>query len=389
MKILKLSVIILCLITIHSTFAFSSSTEELEKRIELLEKQLQTLRQELAKQKEQKKESPTINLVNEVSKKIELHGIIEVEGAVTKGFDNSEESDVTLATAQLDVDAKLNDFASGKIVFLYEEDETDGVDIDEAYITIGNTQKFPVYLKAGKQYLPLGEFDTNMISDPLTLELAEINESAVSLGVEFNGFFMEGSIFNGDIDKVKKQNEDINHLDEFSVYGGYTTEIDDLTLNAWIGYMNNIADSDTISSYLEDNNISSIRDYVGGICANLAIDFKNLSLYASYAGATKSFDSGEINFKKKGAKPKAWNVELGYTIPIMDHEALFALGYQGTDEALLLEFPKHRYIGSVSVDIIDNLSLAVEYAYDKDYDLDDGGTHDDAHTFTTQLHFEF
>jgi len=364
-----------------SSFAFADSNEALKQRIERLEQELAALKTELAKKNEEKKES----VLNKFSGKVELHGIIEVEGSYAKGFDESEESDIKLATAQLDVNAKLNDFVSGKITFLWEEDETEPVDIDEAYILIGNTEKFPLYIRAGKQYLPLGEFDTNMISDPLTLELAEINESALSLGFEKNGFFLEGSIFNGDVDKEDNVNDDLNHLDEFSIYGGYSGEFNGVSFTAWGGYLNNIADSDTIS----DTVPNTIDDYIDALCANLAIDFQDITIYASYAGAVESFKKGELDFKNHGAKPRAWNIEAGYTMNLFNYDTTFAVGYQGTDEAVDLEMPKSRYIGSITVSLLENLSLAIEYAYDKDYDLSEGGTDEHAHTVTTQLHLEF
>ncbi len=376
MGVIKKAIFLLFILFLSASMAFGDSNEALKQRIEKLEQELSSLKAELA---EKQKSS---EMIENISKHIKLHGVVEVEGSYAKGYDDVEESDITLATAQLDVEANLNDFISGKITFLWEEDETEPVDIDEAYITIGNTEKFPLYLRAGKQYLPLGEFDTNMISDPLTLELAEINESAISIGAETNGFFIEGSIFNGDVDK---DNKDDNNIDEFSIYGGYSGKLNEISFTAWAGYLNNIADSDT----LQDAVPNKIDDYIGGLCANLAIDFQNISFYASYAGALDTFKANELSWKNSGAKPRAWNIEAGYTFPVMEHDTTVAVAYQGTDEALSLGMPEARYIGSVTFSLHDNLSLAIEYAYDKDYGKKDGGTDEDAHTITTQLHLEF
>ena len=379
MSVFKKTIVFFISMMLCCSLALAESTEELVERIQRLEQELANLKAELMKK--QQKSTALENL----SKQIEIHGVIEVEGSYARGFDDSEESDVSLATAQLEVGAKLNDYVSGNIVFLWEEGETEPVDIDEAYITIGNTKKFPLYLKLGKQTLPLGEFDTNMISDPLSLELAEINESALSIGAEFNGFFFEGSVFNGDIDENEDVNNDLNYINEFSIYGGYNAEFGDLSSTIWVGYLNNIADSDTI----QDTIGGPIKEYVGGVTANMAAEFKNFSLYASYAGAIDNFEVSELSYKGKGAEPKAWNIEAGYTMSLMDHDTTLAIAYQGSDEAIDLGLPKARYLGCISVSLFDNLSLAVEYAYDKDYDKDEGGTDKNAHTITTQLHLEF
>ena len=65
--------------------------------------------------------------------------------------------------------------------------------VDGAVITLGNTEKNPVYLAAGKMAVPFGNYETQMISDPLTLEIGETAEDALQLGVEAGGFY--GSVY--------------------------------------------------------------------------------------------------------------------------------------------------------------------------------------------------
>jgi len=56
-------------------------------------------------------------------------------------------------------------------------------------ITLGNMEMFPVYLTAGKMYVPFGNFESNMIQDPVTLEIGETRESAGQVGFEHSGFY--------------------------------------------------------------------------------------------------------------------------------------------------------------------------------------------------------
>lgn len=46
-------------------------------------------------------------------------------------------------------------------------EDDNSVGIDEADITLGGTDDIPVYLKAGRLYVPFGNFETNMISETL------------------------------------------------------------------------------------------------------------------------------------------------------------------------------------------------------------------------------
>ncbi|MDH5525618.1 MAG: LbtU family siderophore porin, partial [Desulfobulbaceae bacterium] len=105
--------------------------------------------------------------------------------------------------------------------------------------------------------------------------------------------------------------------------------------------------------------------------------------------ATEAFAASELAYNGGGAKPKAWNVEVGYTSELMGKETTLALGYQGTDQAVDLGLPEQRYLAAVSMGIIDNTSLALEYIHDEDYSVANGGTDNDAETVTMQLGVEF
>ncbi|MCK5682069.1 LbtU family siderophore porin, partial [bacterium] len=112
-------------------------------------------------------------------------------------------------------------------------------------------------------------------------------------------------------------------------------------------------------------------------------------LIGEYLGATDDFEVTELEFNGEGAKPKTWNIELGYNFELSGHETIVSLAYQGSDEALALELPKERYLGSFGVGLANGLSLAVEYAHDEDYDEKDGGTGEGGDTVTLQLALEF
>jgi hypothetical protein len=58
----------------------------------------------------------------------------------------------------------------------------------------------------------------------------------------------------------------------------------------------------------------------------------------------------------KGAEPKAWNAEVGYTFEIAGKETTLALGYQGTEEMVAL--PETRVLAGFSVGIYENTTFA-------------------------------
>ena len=66
---------------------------------------------------------------------IELSGLVEVEASYSEA-DGDDSSDIVLAELELGIDAEITDWFSAHILFLYEEDETDGIEVDKAFASI-------------------------------------------------------------------------------------------------------------------------------------------------------------------------------------------------------------------------------------------------------------
>jgi hypothetical protein len=325
------------------------------------------------------------DLLAELRQRASINGLVEAEGFHRKGYARDTESDLTLATVALDVHAELTDWARTHILLLWEEDATEPVDVDEAVISLGNPEKFPLSLNAGKMYVPFGAYGSFMIQDPLTLELGETNETAVQIGFEQAGFYGSLYAFNGDVDEAGRDNT----INNFGASGGYVIERDGFGLNLGIDYLNNLADSDGITGALGDSDVSPMNDYVAGLGAHLQLTYGPCTFFSEYVAALDEFTANEIAFQDGGAKPEAWHLEVGYTRELFGKGTTFAVGYQATDEAIALELPENRYLAAVNVAVADGLFWTLEYVHDKDYSASEGGTGDDADMITTQLAFEF
>ncbi|MCD6534789.1 MAG: LbtU family siderophore porin [Deltaproteobacteria bacterium] len=356
----------------------SGHKRDLERNRTHLQKQEKQLEENRDDQEKLAHLSEGLKLLND---HVTISGLVEVEAGYSKDFDDNDASDITLATVELGIEIDLHKYVKASILFLWEEDDTEPVDLDEGYIYLGNTEHFPLYLQVGKLYVSFGNFESNMISDPLTLELGETRESSAVLGLEFEGLYAGAYAFNGDIDK---RGDD----DEIKCYGfntGYAFENDTLGLDIGMDWINSIADSDTLGDALP----GKIKSYVSGFTAHANFSWQGFNLIGEYLGATDDFKADELEFKGKGAQPEAWNIEVGYIFEIAGHETVIAMAYQGSDEALALELPEERFLGTVGIGLIDGLSLALEYAHDEDYDKKDGGTGDNADTVTLQMALEF
>jgi len=332
---------------------------------------------------------------------IEIAGLIEVEAFYAEPFGGGDESDIVLATFELGIASQVTDWVEVAASLLYEEDDTD-LEVDLAYITIANPDVAPVFLTAGQIYVPFGAYETNLISDPLTLEIGETRETTVQLGFVYQGFGGSVYAFNGD-----------NKIDGDSRLGSwganllYGQEREDITWTVGAGYISDLGDSDTLQDSVADNRSARLDELIesgdplagtfntdptertGGWTANFAVIANGFNLIGEYLTASDDFDPASLGFNGQGAKPSAWNIELGYAFEIFGKESVVAAAYQGTDEAVALELPQERWMLGLSVGIFDNTALSLEYAYDTDYDKDDGGTGDNANTVVAQLAVTF
>ncbi|MBN2332152.1 MAG: LbtU family siderophore porin [Deltaproteobacteria bacterium] len=394
MKATQFILTIFCVLTLLlPAVSFAADTEALERQIQNLARQLQELqlpfdaqKSELQAQKENQEEvAEAATALRSIAERVTISGFVEVEAGFSEDYDDNDESDITLATVELGIDVDLHQYVSGHLLLLWEEDDTEPVDLDEAFITLGNTEYYPLYLSAGKFYVPFGNFSSCMISDPLTLELGETRETAVLVGLDYQGFYAGAYTFNGDIDETGDEDK----IKGYGLNAGYTYETEDFAVDFGLGWINSIADSDALGEFLEEEGIEDIADYVGGFNAYAIVSWKNFTLIGEYLGATDDFKMAELEFAGSGAQPESWNIELAYTFEVAGHETVLAAAYQGTDEAHALELPEKRYLGSLGVELVEGVSVALEYAHDEDYGESEGGSGENAETVTMQLALEF
>lgn len=315
---------------------------------------------------------------------VTIGGVAEVEMTDTKAYSGGNTSDITLAKVEFFVDTQPHEYLATHVQMIYEDDGTETISLDEAFVTLGNTEKMPLYLQAGKWAVPFGGFDTAMSTDPLTKSLGEIKEAAILVGATHDGIVLEGFLYNGDT----QVGGDGNQIDQYGFDLGYGSEVNGVAYNGGVAYLNNMADSDGLTTAL-GTNATAISKYVSGIEAHADVTFSNITLRGGYMKTLKSFQAGEVAFNGQGADPAAWNLEASYTMPIMGKETTFAATVQGSKEALALGLPETRYGGAITVGIVDHLSITGEYLHDEDYSVSDGGTGNSGHTATLKLAAEY
>ena len=379
-----------------NVFAISQESEQLLKLLEkkniITDQESADMRQEMesCSQAGDKEAHETIveGLLGKWADKIHPSACIEVEAFYEEyNFHDPSvrdlyESDLVLATVEIGFDVDIAKHVKGSLYFLYEEDDTEPMDVDEGIITIDGADVVPLYVDLGKMYIPFGRFESHFIRDPLTLEVGETNESAVVGG--FRNDLLEISVgaFNGDIDETGEGSNHINNYLASACFALPETTVQDLNLTAGISWISNIADSDVLQEEIEDaaeeeDEEATIKNHANGFNAFIIASFRDKYFFnAEYLGA---MDDIEMDTIGESYKPQAWTIEFAYGLT---DRLKFGVCYEGTDDCDDF-LPKKQFGGVVGYDLFKHTYVALEYLYGKFENKDT------RHLMTTQLAIEF
>jgi hypothetical protein len=366
--------LIIILITVSFSFSSSINAASVEERLIAMEKRLQQLEQRIAEQEQviKEKDKQIVELSSNPEEKnnwvdnIEIGGVVEVEAQNVSPDGSPDESDIYVATVELGISAKINDWTEAEVVLLYEDDGDNDLDVDTAIMSISDPNSI-WFLNAGLYALPFGNFSTNLVSDPITLDAAETYDSAVEFGISNEGFILSAYVFNGD-----QQSE----IENYGIALNYETEGDNYIFNSGLGWINDLSESDSVV----DDDGTTMTNKASAWTAFAQLNLKSFTLIGEYVAATESLDAYSSN-----DEPSFFNLEAAYHFEAMGKPTTIAIGYQGTDEASLYAggLDEERMLAALSMEIMEATSLSFEYANSEDY----AGVETD--TLTGQLAVEF
>jgi len=304
-----------------------------------------------------------------------ITGYVEAEYGSMKDFDGNTSSDIITSTVELSIDAEISEWFSGHVVLLHEEDDTP-LEVDQGYITYGNTFLSSFSIKIGQQYLPFGAFESNMVSDPLTLEIGETRESAIIFSYD-SALYASFYLFNGDMNEAGGDDS----VDSMGFNLGWAYEGEDLNFDLGVSYISNLKDSDGLSGgiieYREAINEvvpdsfpapEEVNEYVAGFGAHLTLNWGSFTFIGEVVAAMDNFEADELAPNQR--KPSATNLEFAYGIT---DDLSLAFGMQNTvDMAGYL--PESRILFVVSYALDEATGFAFEYSSSSDYGSADGGT---------------
>lgn len=314
-----------------------------EQRIEILERKDSEFYHDL-------KEKKTAGLASLLTPQISISGLLEIAaGAEKRRFlnaDTDSSGDLSLATAQLGFDVKVNERISGSLNLLSEEGEN--FNLDEATINLAGNRWNGRF---GLQYLPFGKFYSHFLSDPLTLILGETQQTAILGGYRHELFSLSAFVFNGDAEKLS---EGEDHIRDWGASLSVTA-LKHVELGA--SYISDLTDTDAELALAVENRY---RTGVGGWSVYTVVGFGAFEISAETLGAVESFATSDLDVDGDGAgdQPLAWDVELAWDLT---EKVELAARYEGSTE--FAGQPETQYGLCASWGVWENLSLSLEYLH--------------------------
>lgn len=296
---------------------------------------------------------------------LEYGALFEVEVSHSDG-----ESDVTMATIELGAGGQMTDWLHGDLVFLYEEDATDPMELNQLCLMLGNTERFPLLLQVGRFYTPFGNMDSLFVSDSVVLELAESLGEGASIGFEKGAFRTRLMVFGSEI-----EGEEVNAVAAVS----YGMEREKSSVYFGAALMYNMLDAGGITGVLDDAGFLS-ADGGAGFNTWLTATTGSITFIVEYVQA---LDSIEIDGANIGYRPASVNLELGYAFTeILEIGAKYEYAYDVADW-----FAENRYGVVCNVTVLENECCSVGVAFEYLYEKFEGD--DDIDLVTMQFGLEF
>ncbi|TYO99190.1 hypothetical protein EDC39_10332 [Geothermobacter ehrlichii] len=365
-RILSLATFLLIISTLPALAAHPDTKSE----IESLKERIRSLESRLGEEQEPAEEAPFT--LSALGKHLSIGGLLELEASLEKTEGETENSDLTLATAQLSLETEINENLGGHVILLYEEDpdnpDDETLKVDEAVISLACPNRLAGMtptLQAGKLYLPFGNFNSHLISDPLTLELGETSDTAAIFGLEGETTNLSLGVFNGAVDT------DNDSIDTVVVSATFQPEE---TFGFGLSWISDLAESD--NGLVADKTLYGSA--VPAAAAYLSAVFGQFDFEAEILGALDNFDRPLVGLSElTGNRPLAWNLEAAWMPNDRTQLAVRAEGARDFQDDV------RRYGIAGSYGIFPHAVLALEYLYaDPDAEAK-------SHSLTGQLAFEF
>ncbi len=308
-------------------------------------------------------------------------------------------TDVNLNNSQIDLDAYVNSWTQAHLSLTgrdpmqidkrYHSDIADEapVNFDEAYITIGDLDKYPVYGTFGRQYVTFGVYDRHPIEPTLTQYLSQTQATAAKLGVAWPmGVYGSAYTFRGQSSRFTSTGRDHYVVNNFGAELGIrnhdTVQGVPLGYQLSLGWIRNIADADWIANVVSMGDSRSVTAGggaghvdVGGLSIDGELSSGPFALRVNYIQSLNQFRTAKLSdsnvngilARLNNAQPWAVGVAGDYSFDAMGRNNTFSLSYQQSGDSSAFGIPVRRYTASYTVGVLKDTNVSFMFIEDQNY----------------------
>lgn len=319
-----------------------------------------------------------------------LSGKVEGQGIYSSPYNGAySTSKIDLSSAELDVIPTIGPWASGYAAFTYDNSPVPNtplvansrVFVKRAFLTFGNLNRFPIYMTVGQFDVPFSDYGTYMISSVLASNIFQTRARALLVGYQGasgQGPYARVFAFNGDSNT--HHNNNINNVGASAGYsfsqGIYSGELG-------MSGIANVADSLSMqstgaptgfqgfSAAVPFRTTEVLQRQVPGAAIHANVGIGPFGGMARYVEATSAFNTQDMMFNGRGARPQALDVEAFYNFHVFSKPTVFSVAYDKSWEALALGVPEHRYMATLLTSIWKDTIEQIEFRHDVNYGVGD------------------
>jgi hypothetical protein len=302
---------------------------------------------------------------------------------------NDSSSDVFLSRANVYIDADINEYTEAHVALdlsnqfvathavaldderLWVASSISGGHLfipDEAYITIGNFAKSPLYFRAGREYLRYGHYERNVVPASLVQLMTQTQADAVELG------FVDVSGFNGSAYAFRSEPRNETEINNFGLQIGYVWQNGPMGVDVTADFLYDVSAVNYINSFVSAHTASTRES---GVNLSAIGHYEQFDGVAQFTSSLGSYSLSTLTYNGSGAQPMSWLVGLGYTLSLShNNDSHVGVNYQQTQEALGIHLPRYRVQGDFRWEVWKNTEVGFYLWYDKDYGTGNSSTND-------------
>jgi hypothetical protein len=218
------------------------------------------------------------------------------------------------------------------------------------------------YSKIGRQWVPFGNYRSDLIYKPLAKALGQTNEDAILFGYDRQLLYANISIFS----PHTPINNSLSPL-FYNLNTGFKNDSYDIG----ISYLHSIAETQLFRYNKGFGGFmgEKIKSHVPGIASYINYNFKKVNINLSFVSALKKFNPEDLSFNHQGAKPAAISLQSGYQFNIQYLPAKIMSFIDLSSESLGLEIPEKR--AGLGLNLYPYKYLDLQFQWFKDYAYSD------------------